>query len=227
MLIYKKNPGTINAVDKNGNTTLHYAASGGHKEVCEILIPKMSPEAINVADSDNLTALHLAAEGDHKEICKMLIGNMHVQKIIKLSNQSSNGSSIQKAIDKIVADFINDKFSSREINLIDFTGYQIKLLKLYQVVNQDLLKSYLNEEKYIIDVNNCIIKHYFRFIGVCKSISEDSPISTLVSNEDCMSYMLSYLAPHSLCPKVFDPIELSGESDKDNSENEGDWCTLA
>jgi ankyrin repeat protein len=219
LLIPKMSPEAINAVNSNGHTALTWAVYKGMKEVCELLIPKMGTEAFNVTSIAGWTVLHLAIKGDHKEICKILIGNMHVQKIMELSNQSSNGHLIQKAIGKIVADFINDKFSSSEINPMDFTGFQIKLLKLYQIVDQDLLKPYLNEEKYISDVNNYIIKHYFRFISVCKSISEDSPISILVSSDDSMSYMLSYLASHSLCPELFATTELSGEEVVVSSES--------
>jgi hypothetical protein len=78
------------------------------------------------------------------------------------------------------------------------------------VIDQDLLKSYLNQEKGINEVNNYITKYYFTLIGVCKSASVYSPISKLI-NSDCMSHMLSYLAPQSLCPELFAPIELSGE----------------
>jgi hypothetical protein len=144
---------------------------------------------------------------------------MHVKKVIELLNQSSNGHLIQKAIGKIVADFINDKFSSSEINPMKFTGYQIKLLKLSQVTDQDLLKSYLSEEKgnslCISKVNNYITRHYFTLIRVCKSLTGD-----LISlNDDCMSRMLFYLAPHSLCPELFAPVKSLGETVRVNPEN--------
>jgi len=219
MLILKVSSKIVNAYSWSNWTALHFAAREGYKEVCELLIPKISLEIINAADEDGNTVLHLAAEGNHKEVCKVLIGNMYIKHSMKLLKQSSNSSSIQKATNEVVAAFINDMFSISEINPIDFTGYQIKLLKLYQIVDQDLLISYLNEKKYISSTNTYITKHYFTLIGVCKSVSEDSPISILISNDDCMSCMLPYLAPHSLCPELFTPTELSGESEKTYSQN--------
>jgi ankyrin repeat protein len=210
MLINEMSQQVINVVDKNGNTALHVAAFEGNKEVCKLLISKMNSEIIDITNRGNWTALHLAAERSHKEICKVLIGNMRVKNSVKLLKQSSNDSPIQKAASEIVADFINDKFLGSKITLMDFTGYQIKLLKLYQTVNPNLLKLYLNEEKSINSANNYITKHYFTIIGVAKSVNEDSPMSMLV-NSDCMPHMLSYLAPHSLCPELFAPVELSGE----------------
>jgi ankyrin repeat protein len=222
LLIHNMTLEAINAAGRNGWTALHTAIFGGHKEICELLVSKMSPVAINVISNYGNTALHLAAEGGHKEICKVLIENMHAKKIMALLKQSNNDSPIQKATDEIVADFIKDKFLNSKINPMGFTGYQIKLLKLYQVIDHDLLKSYLNEEKSHISrigiANNYIVKHYFTIIGVCKSVSTDNPISILV-NSDCMPHMLSYLAPHSLCPELFAPIELLGEYAVVSSEN--------
>jgi ankyrin repeat protein len=218
LLIPKMSLEAIDTADEDGCTALHKAIYRDHKEVCGLLISKMSPEAFDAKNNDDYTALHLAASKGHKEICKVLTKNMYTKKIMVLLNQSSNGLLIQKAVSEIVADFINDKFSSSEINPIDFSSYQIKLLKLYQVVDRDLLKSYLNEEKCINGANNYITKHYFTLIGVCKSVNEDSPISILVSSDDCMSCMTPYLAPHSLCPELF-PAKLSGEDEVISSEN--------
>jgi ankyrin repeat protein len=211
----------INVADKNGSTALHYAASKGHKGVCELLITKMNPEAINATD----TALLLAAKSNHKETCKVLIGNMQVKEAVVLLNQSSDSSPIQKMIGEIGTDFINDKFLSNEINPTNFDAYQVKLLKLYHLIDQDLLKSCFNEEKShsscVSSVNKYIAKHYFMLIGVCKSVSEDNSIAMLVTSSDCMSHMLSYLAPHSLCPELFAPVPvgLLGETAGVNPEN--------
>jgi len=230
LLINKMSPEAINAIDKYGSTALHLAASGGHKEVCELLISNMDSKVINAIDKYGNTALHLAAEGEDKEVCEMLIGNMHIKNSMKLLKQSSNDSPVQKAIGEIVAGFINGKFSTSKINSTDFTDYQIKLLKLYQVVDRNLLKSYLNEEEgnnlYVTVTDNYIINHYFMLTAVCKSVSENHSISILVTISDCMAHILSYLAPHSLCPELFSPIELSGESIGINSENEND-CILS
>jgi hypothetical protein len=216
LLIPKMTSEAINTADKNGHTALILAAFEGMKEVCELILTK-NPEAINVNDNKGSTALHVATSGGHKEICKVLIENIPINNSVGLLNKSNNETHIQKVIGKIVADFMNDKFLGSEVNQTDFTNYQIKLLKLYQVVNRDLLKSYLNQEKSISEVNNYITKHYFTLIGVYKSINEDSPISKLVIS-DCMPHMLFYLAPHSLCPELF-PTELSGEEAVVSSEN--------
>ena len=218
LLISKMGLEAANAVNRHGKTALHDAAFGGHKEVCRLLISKMSQEAIDAVNRHGKTALHDAASKDYKEICKVLISDMHTGEVVKLLNQSNSNFSIQKVIGEIVAAFINDMFSiseiNPEINPIDFTGYQIKLLTLYQIVDQNLLISYLNEKIYISSTDNYITKHYFTLIGVCKSVRADNPISILV-NSDCMPHMLSYLVPHSLCPELFIPIELAGENSAD------------
>jgi len=218
LLISKMSQEAIDAVNRHGKTALHDAAFGGHKEVCGLLISKMSQEAIDAVNRHGKTALHDAASKDYKEICKVLISDMHTGEVVKLLNQSNSNFSIQKVIGEIVAAFINDMFSiseiNPEINPIDFTGYQIKLLTLYQIVDQNLLISYLNEKIYISSTDNYITKHYFTLIGVCKSVRADNPISILV-NSDCMPHMLSYLVPHSLCPELFIPIELAGENSAD------------
>jgi ankyrin repeat protein len=218
LLINKMSPEAVDIADKGGSTALHVAAQEGHKEVCEMLINKMSPEAVDIADKDGSTALHMAALLGHKDVCEVLVRNMCVKNSMQLLKQNSNDLPIQKIIGEIVVDFINNKFLGNESNLMNFTGYQIKLLKLYQVVEHDLVKSYFNEEKgnnlCIGKVNNYITKHYFTLIGVCKSVNEDSLISKLITS-DCMPHMLSYLAPHNLCPELFlveDSIKLSGES---------------
>jgi ankyrin repeat protein len=229
LLINKMSPEAINAVVTGyadfGKTALHFAASQGHKEICELLINKMSPEAINAVIIDytdcGKTALHFAAEGGHKETCKILIENMYTKQIAALLNKSGKGSPIQKVVIEIVADFMKDKFSSSENNSVVFDDCQTRLLKLHQVVDQDLLKSLLGKEGnsslYISNANNYITQYYFKLIGVCKFLT-NSPISILVSSDDCMSHMLSYLAPHSLFPKLFAPvsIELSGEDIGEN-----------
>jgi hypothetical protein len=126
---------------------------------------------------------------------------------------------MQKMISKIIVGFITEKFSdnfSDNEYLIDLDNYyQVKLLKLYQVVNQNLLKKDLNvggsSTSCINKANNYIEKHYFTLIGVCKSIGEDNPLPILVASSDCMPHLLSYLGPHSLIPELFPCVELTGE----------------
>jgi ankyrin repeat protein len=221
MLISKMSQDAINTTSY-GATILHSAAEGGNKEVFELIL-QVNPEDINAVTKDGYTVLYSAAEGGNKEICKVMIGNMHVKKVITELNTSSNRSPIKGVLGKMVADFIGEKFFSNEYPT-EFDDYEIKLLKLYQVVSKDLLVDYLgeagNSNLCINRANNYIEKHYFTLIGVCKSISQDNPLSILVAS-DCMSHVLSHLGPHNLLlPELFPCAELIGESVESNSGSE-------
>jgi ankyrin repeat protein len=242
-MFISKNPVAIYDIDDAGSTALHVAALKGHKEVCELLVNKISSDPqglmasmanhllggaqgfINYADKKGDTALHLAAKGGHMEVCKMLIGNITTKKILELKGYYINSSPIHKAIGEIVTEFMKDKFSGNEIKPIDLDYYQIKLLKLHQVVDHVVLKPWTRKEEssslYINNANKYIAKYYFKLIRVCKSVSEDSPISIVVESHDCMSHILSYLVPHSLCPELFAPVPvgLLGEAAVANPEN--------
>jgi ankyrin repeat protein len=214
LLIPRMTSEAINAVGKSGETALHWAAWKGHKEVCELIL-QMIPEAINAVHQEDNTALHFAAGGGHKEVYTILIDIMPVRKIVELLRASSNESPIQNMLNKIIVSFIAEKFSGNKY-LIDFNDcYQVKLLKLYQIINQDVLKKNLNaggnSALCINKANNYIEKHYFTLIGVCKSIGEDNPLSILAVSSDCMPHVLSYLEPHSLIPELFPCVELMGE----------------
>jgi ankyrin repeat protein len=209
------NSPAINSANNGGYTALHWAVKNGMKEACEQLIPLMSPEAINAVGIDSKTALHLAAEGDLEKVSELLIDHMHV---IALLNATKNSLPLQKMISKIIADFINEKFVGNEclVNLENY--YHVKLLKLSQVVNQDLLKESLTaigiNTICLNDANNYIAGNYFELIGVCKSISQDNPISILAASIDCMYYVLSHLGTHNL---FFSEICLSGVDSEDPS----------
>jgi ankyrin repeat protein len=204
-LILKKFPEAINIVTYNGDATvLHWAAMGSHGQICEFFLKQMPPKPIYEAGSQNSeTSLHFAAREGHREICEFLVDTMHVKKIAELLSQSTNDSLIQYAVSEIIADFIGKRFFSKEYSA-DYLS--VKLLKLYQIVDQDLLKYYLdqlsegNSNSCINSANNYIIEHYFTLIGVCKSIEEDNPISILGVSNDCVSHVLSYLAPSLWAP---------------------------
>jgi ankyrin repeat protein len=75
LLIPKMTLEAINAVDKEGKTALHHAASGGNREIFDLVF-KVIPEAINAVTNDGYTTLHIAAEKGMREVCELLITKM-------------------------------------------------------------------------------------------------------------------------------------------------------
>jgi len=63
----------VNAKDLGGLTDLHYAASGGQKEITELLIAEGAD--VNAKDESGKTPLHWAAWRGHKEVAELLIAN--------------------------------------------------------------------------------------------------------------------------------------------------------
>lgn len=231
MHYWYENP--IYAVNKNGSTALHLAALKGDTEICELII-SINPTLINAVDKKGDTVLHCAAQGGNKKVCELLISNMHVENvIIILLTESINDSPLHKVVGEIATEFIKNTFVGEVVNPIDLNSYQVKLLKIYQVIDRGVIESYLSDENSslcsINSANNYIAKHYLTLIGVCKSVNEDNPILSLVVNNDCMSYVLSYLKPYSLCPKLFTPVELSGEDSESiyNDEIIKEICTIS
>lgn len=127
----------------------------------------MAVEAIH-----SVTTVALAY-GHNKEITKLLVMAEPIEKIVDLLNKSGSGSPIQKIISEIIANFITDQFynsEGHEIEPIDF-NYHPKLLKLYQIINHDLLKSDLDElgvKFNTLLLDKYIAINYFNIIGVCK-----------------------------------------------------------
>ena len=208
-LLITMSPEAINAVNKDGWTALHTAASNGSKEVCELLIT-MSPEAINAVNKNGNTALIWVISEGLKEVCQVFINEISIKPLVEAVIETNTSSNTPETLSRILEDFINDKFSVSDTSKISLNFYENKLLKLSQVIDQKLLKVYLNNEQYKINANNYITKNYFKLINVCKSVNEDNPISSLV-NSDCMPHMLSYLAPNSLSPELFAQVKMSGE----------------
>jgi ankyrin repeat protein len=206
----------IDAVDNDNQTALHYAVLYDWLDVCKVLLDKMSNDAINTVNKSGDTALHVAIKSNNVEACKLLMQYIQADKIIELLHNNIDDSSIQNFIGKIIADFIKEKFSNSEIAKIDINIYQAKLLKISQILDQDLLKSHLNNDQCIINVNNYIKKNYFDLISEFTPISEDNPLSMLI-NSDCMTQILSYLQPHSLSPELFASVEMSGKDAELNS----------
>ena len=61
----------VDEKDLYGETSLHYAADKGHKEIVELLIANGAD--VNVKEKD--TPMHKAAMNGHKEIIELLIAN--------------------------------------------------------------------------------------------------------------------------------------------------------
>ena len=64
----------LNAVCKNGDTALHFAAYGGSIETVKLLIKKGA--LLNQPNQDMLTPIHEAAMKGHIEVVKYLINNV-------------------------------------------------------------------------------------------------------------------------------------------------------
>jgi hypothetical protein len=80
----RNNPGLVKALldanlDPNaqtmaGSTALHYAASMGHLEVCQILVSSKADQVLNVADIIGRTPLDYAAQQGQVEVINLLLG---------------------------------------------------------------------------------------------------------------------------------------------------------
>ena len=69
--LLKKAPKLINLADKDGATPLHYATSGNHKSVVELLLSKNAN--VNAKKKNGVTPLHIAAALGLQEIVKVLL----------------------------------------------------------------------------------------------------------------------------------------------------------
>ena len=61
----------VDAKDSSGNTALHLACSGGHRNVCQILLNFGAD--ITEISADKMTPLHCAIQNGHSEVAKMLL----------------------------------------------------------------------------------------------------------------------------------------------------------
>jgi len=217
LLLQHVNQEIIDSVCQGIGSVLHCAAIGGNKEICKIQLSIMDTKLINLPNGLEYLPLHLAtnhnqskvSEVERKEACEILIDTMQVSEMAKLLSRSEINLPVQEMVSKIIAEFISTKFSANVVNPRELNSYQIKLLKLYQVVDllpkDQLPKAYLSEDIPFREVNNFITTHYFNLAGVCRSLNIDSPISILMPNSDCISYILNYLSP-SLYAEHFDKV---------------------
>ena len=67
-LVFVRN---INFTDQGGETALHKAAAGGHKDVVQLLLSKGA--LVDAMDMRENTPLHLAASGGHTSIVELLL----------------------------------------------------------------------------------------------------------------------------------------------------------
>ncbi|XP_017481656.1 PREDICTED: eye-specific diacylglycerol kinase [Rhagoletis zephyria] len=65
---------SLQSVNKNGQTALHFACKYDHKDIVRYIISCASRRLINLADKDRgQTALHVAAENNRRDLCVMLV----------------------------------------------------------------------------------------------------------------------------------------------------------
>ena len=90
----------VNAKGLGGLTDLHYAASGGQKEITELLFAEGAD--VNAKDESGKTPLHWAAWRGHKEVAELLIAND-----ADVNARKNNGiTPLDLAVDKETTDLL-------------------------------------------------------------------------------------------------------------------------
>ncbi len=69
--LLKDNPNLVFSKDNGGETPLHWAADGGHKDVAELLLANKAE--VNAIDNNGRTPLHYAAENGDAGMTKLLL----------------------------------------------------------------------------------------------------------------------------------------------------------
>nr|XP_036676621.1 eye-specific diacylglycerol kinase isoform X17 [Drosophila suzukii] len=65
---------SLQSVNKNGQTALHFACKYNHRDIVKYIIASATRRLINMADKElGQTALHIAAEQNRRDICVMLV----------------------------------------------------------------------------------------------------------------------------------------------------------
>ncbi|XP_041564950.1 eye-specific diacylglycerol kinase isoform X19 [Drosophila elegans] len=65
---------SLQSVNKNGQTALHFACKYNHRDIVKYIIASATRRVINMADKElGQTALHIAAEQNRRDICVMLV----------------------------------------------------------------------------------------------------------------------------------------------------------
>ncbi|KAL7279159.1 hypothetical protein ACG7TL_006999 [Trametes sanguinea] len=70
--LVSQDPKLVNAVDEDGRTPLHWAASSGSEDIARYLIDQGAD--VNRGDGGGWTPLHIAASGGFDEVVKELLG---------------------------------------------------------------------------------------------------------------------------------------------------------
>ncbi|CAM9122823.1 unnamed protein product, partial [Hapterophycus canaliculatus] len=65
-------PADVADGSSRGDTPLHWAASGGHVNICSILLEKGA--VLNACNSEGATALHEASKSGHLSVVSLLLG---------------------------------------------------------------------------------------------------------------------------------------------------------
>jgi hypothetical protein len=217
-LLIEACPSIVNAAGKTSNTPkpLYDAIMRDQLEVCKILM-ETDPSIVNdfVNFDLGIKSIFISMLNMDSEITKVLICNTNMGTNIKLLKQNIKDlPDFAKATSKVAADFMKDKFLTD--NNPKFSYGEVRLLKLHQLIDKTLLETHFTKEninKCFSDANTYIVKHYFKLIGVCKTVNADSPMSILIAH-DCLPGVLSHLEPHSLCPGAFDPeVKALGEAE--------------
>ena len=60
-------------VDRHGSSALHFAAGGGHVELCSYLVDELGVKLAQAQQADGRTALHWAARNGHLRVCRWLV----------------------------------------------------------------------------------------------------------------------------------------------------------
>jgi len=104
----------VNAIDKNGATPLHWAASEGHTQIAKMLIE--SGADVNTKDKDGTTPLQWASSERHIQIAKILI-----EIVADVNTEDKDGTALlhfseDKELHKILINklFEADKFKEAE-----------------------------------------------------------------------------------------------------------------
>jgi len=98
---------SVDAVDKEGGTPLHYAAGHGHADVARALLE--AGASVRAANQQRKTPLHLAADQGHTEVSTALLNAARLRRVALSgdgsgpSDASSAGARAGSAVEKEIA----------------------------------------------------------------------------------------------------------------------------
>ena len=167
-----------------------------------------------------------------EKVCRLLIESTDIKHIMSLKNSSF----IKRVVSKTIADFVanefsKDKMSPPDLNSCqtsknemcqpDLFGCKEKFLKLYQIVDWDLIDAHISTKYYGInssEVIKYIENYYFKLFKVYKAENEDSAILASVDSAHTPHNHPDLDETHSTPPPEHsNSVELSGEAEVINS----------